>query len=261
MRLDYRIDVLRLLLKSLKGNFDELLSISDSIKVKESTDSLKYVMLRHDVDKNPLNALRIARIEHDMGIHGTYYFRMHPDVFIPGIIKQIASMGHEIGYHYEDFTKNHGNTEKAIASFQKNLAEFRKIVPIKTICMDGRPLSKFNNLDLWKQYNYKDYGIECEPYLDFDFNKVLYLTDTGRGWNLVKYNVRDKVLNPLNYQSKTTEELIKDLQEGKLPNQILLTIHPQRWHDRSLPWLTELVLQRIKNGLKWGLIKVRKSEK
>ncbi|MBA7531110.1 hypothetical protein ES705_23321 [subsurface metagenome] len=36
-------------------------------------------------------------------IKGTYYFRIVTQSFNPEIIEQIAELGHEIGYHYEDF--------------------------------------------------------------------------------------------------------------------------------------------------------------
>ncbi len=255
MPFDYKITTLIGLLKAFLVNQYE---INFSIKgIHINNFSSKNIFLRHDIDKNPKNALKIARIEHELDIHGAYYFRIHPKVLKPEIIKEIAKMGHQIGYHYEDFTKNHGNPEKAIASFEKNIAKLREIVPITTICMDGRPMSKYNNLDLWKYYDYKDYGIDIEPYLDIDFNKVLYITDTGRGWNLLKYNVRDKVRNPFNYHDKTTSELIKDIEVGKLPNQLMITIHPQRWNDNWFYWLRELMLQRLKNLLKWGLIRLR----
>ena len=59
--------------------------------------------------------------------------------------------------------------------------------------MHGSPLSKWDNRDLWKRYDYRDFGIIAEPYFDVDFNEVLYLTDTGRRWNNSKASVRDKV--------------------------------------------------------------------
>ena len=252
---DFSIKKYFLFLKSINIKENYIFEISKfSLSDNQFTE---IIFLRHDIDKNPQNALKIAKLEHELDIHGTFYFRIHPKVFKPEIVKEIAEMGHLIGYHYEDFTKSHGNPEKAIASFEKNLAKLREVVPITTICMDGRPMSKYNNLDLWKYYNYKDYGIYFEPYLDIDFNKVLYLTDTGRGWNLLKYNVRDKVRNPFNYHDKTTTELIKDIEDGKLPNQLMITIHPQRWHDKPLPWLKELVVQNAKNTVKRVLISMR----
>jgi hypothetical protein len=244
-------------LKVLKNLLISLSKYNYNYSHNYNNDNFKTVVLRHDIDKNPGNALKTAKIENELGICGIYYFRIHPKVFKPDIITEIAALGHIIGYHYEDFSKNHGISNKAIISFQQNLENFRKIIKVKTICMDGRPLSKYNNLDLWKYYNYRDYEIDFEPYLDIDFSKVLYLTDTGRGWNLIKYSVRDKVRNPFNYHDKTTHELIADIEKGTLPDKLMITIHPQRWHDHFLPWLRELLLQRLKNIVKWGLIKLR----
>jgi|ERR1035437_5345325 hypothetical protein len=55
--------------------------------------------------------------------------------------------------------------------------------------MHGSPLSKYDSKDLWKKYNYRDYKIIGEPYFDVDFNKVFYLTDTGRRWDGEKVSV------------------------------------------------------------------------
>jgi hypothetical protein len=30
----------------------------------------------------------------------------------------------------------------------------------------------------------------------------------------------------------------------------MITVHPQRWHDRAVPWVKELVWQNVKNGVK-----------
>jgi hypothetical protein len=220
----------------------------------------KAIILRHDVDDHPDKALEFANNDKVSGIQATYYFRAKDRIFKSGIIDRVAALGHEIGYHYEDLTACHGNPEKAIASFMRNLAKFRSFFPVRTICMDGRPLSIYNNLDLWKHYNYRDYGIVGEPFLDIDFNKVLYLTDTGRGWNMVKYSVRDKVYDNFHYYNKTTKQLIRDIQQGNLPDQIMLNVHPQRWHSKPLPWLRELLLQRMKNMVKWVLIRLRKAD-
>ncbi len=91
-------------------------------------------------------------------------------------------MSHEIGYHYDDMSHCKGDLDNAIEMFRKNLEKLRKIAPVNTICMQGAPTSKFDNKSIWKKYNFKDYGIEGEPYFDIDFNEVFYLTDTGRNW-------------------------------------------------------------------------------
>jgi len=70
--------------------------------------------------------------------------------------------------------------DKAIKSFEINLSALRKIAPVKTICMHGSPLSKYDNRKIWEKYDYRDYGIIAEPYFDIDFNEVFYMTDKGR---------------------------------------------------------------------------------
>ena len=77
--------------------------------------------MRHDVDRMPGNALKMAEVEHEFNIKSTYYFRVNNSVFKKEIIKKIASLGHEIGYHYECLDKAKGDLEKAIRIFQKDL--------------------------------------------------------------------------------------------------------------------------------------------
>ena len=210
------------------------------------------IVLRHDVDKRPGQSLLFARLQQEMGIRGTYYFRSVRESFEPGIIKAIGGMGHEIGYHYEDLAlveramkreKGKGSSEngdrrpetgdretetgdretetgdretetgkrktetgdrrpeagkekilniehrmsndkevfeRAIAGFAWNLARMREVADIRTICMHGSPLSRWDSRMLWERYDYRDYGIIGEPYFDVDFNTVAYYTDTGR---------------------------------------------------------------------------------
>ena len=65
--------------------------------------SLAGIVLRHDVDRLPENSLAFARLQDDLEIRATYYFRIVPESFNPRIIEQIAGLRHEVGYHYEDF--------------------------------------------------------------------------------------------------------------------------------------------------------------
>ena len=61
----------------------------------------RIVILRHDVDLKPQNSLTTAKLEHELGIKGSYYFRAVPESWNEDIIKEINSLGHEVGYHYE----------------------------------------------------------------------------------------------------------------------------------------------------------------
>jgi len=62
----------------------------------------KVIILRHDVDKLPENSLTIARLESSLGVRGSYYFRSVPSGHNEEIIRNVAELGHEVGYHYED---------------------------------------------------------------------------------------------------------------------------------------------------------------
>jgi hypothetical protein len=220
----------------------------------------RTIILRHDVEARYGNALEFARIQHERNIRGTYYFRILPNHFDQNIIRKIASMGHEIGYHYDDLSYCHGNYEAAIQRFENNLAILREIAEVKTICMEGAPLSKYDNRDLWKKYNYRDFGIIGEPYFDLDFSKVIYLTDTGRRWD-GKASVRDRVISRQlavgSQQSgfRHTKDIIAAANAGLLPDQIMFTFHPQRWTDKPLPWVKELVLQNVKNVVKRWVVR------
>jgi len=217
----------------------------------------KYILLRHDIDATPLKALDFAYVENQKGIRSTYYFKTRGGLFDKEVIAEIAGLGHEIGYHYEDFALSNGDPEKAIQSFKKNLASMREFVTVMTICMDGNIFSKWNNLDLWKHYNYQSYGILGEPYLDLDFDKVLYLTDTGRRWNALRFSLYDKVTTHFSYANRSTYQVIRDLEKGNLPDQIMITIHPQRWHSGYFEWQAEMLSQWIKNRIKFLIIKKR----
>lgn len=250
---DFQLSSLNTLLKTLLGRKYEFCSFRDYMSFPQENT----VLLRHDVDLKPENSLATAKLEQALGIKGTYYFRIIPQTLKPDIIEEIADLGHEIGYHYEDMDLVHAENldqhiDLAYESFCKNLDILRKIVPITTICMHGSPRAKYDNKIIWSKYNYCDLGLTGEPYFDIDFNGFLYLTDTGRRWNGDKVSVRDKVNSKYKFDLKTTQDVINAIPQ--FPNKIMITIHPQRWDDRFVPWFQELVLQNIKNAVKYYIV-------
>ncbi|RLI76194.1 hypothetical protein DRP05_13355 [Archaeoglobales archaeon] len=193
-----------------------------------------FVIMRHDVDRKPNNALKMAELEHELGIRATYYFR-YPYTFKQEIIRKINRMGHETGYHYEVLSKAKGDYEKAIDLFEQELKEFRKIIDVKTICMHGSPLSKHDNRDLWKRYDFKEFGIIGEAYLSI--SGVSYFSDTGRSWNW-KNKMRDFMADNNNDNLaivNTTDELIRLIRSKKVDKFYILA-HPERWALNSVEW-------------------------
>ena len=365
---DFTIKIYKQLLEALKDTgyrfftFEEYMRRTEDGRQKTEVRA-PFTILRHDVDLLPQNSLAFARIQHEMGIRGSYYFRAVPESWDEDIIKEIHNLGHEVGYHYEDVDlvkleagswksegreaqemvgggkgeslkekgekqswkleagsrKEEGLSSKvrddsketdnshetrassldpsassfelqassfslldaAILSFQNNLEKLRQLVPVKTICMHGSPRSKYDNRDLWKKYDYRDFGIIGEPYFDMDFDDVFYLTDTGRRWDGWKVSVRDKVPQQERWIEEglvfgSTGEIIervRNLERWKLvarsskveesgskvfPSRVMFTFHPQRWTDRPVPWLKELVAQNVKNMVKGVMVRWRK---
>jgi hypothetical protein len=182
------------------------------------------------------------------------------------IIRNIAALGHEIGYHYEDLALANGDLNKAIHKFEEHLKDFSDLYNVKTIAMHGSPTSKFDNRILWQHFKYQDFGITKEPYFDIDFSDTLYLTDTGRRWDGKSVSVRDKELvtgkPPLSsaYHFKTTLEIIEAADKGALANHIMLNFHPQRWTDNPFEWSKELIMQQIKNPIKKIIVRKNNSK-
>ena len=215
----------------------------------------KFVMLRHDVDLRAGHSLATAQEEAVLGMKASYFFRVVPQSNQPDKIMAMAALGHEIGYHYEDLSLFKGDMKAAVAHFEKQLNHFRQFYPVRTVCMHGSPASRYDNRDLWKQYNYRDFGVIGEPYFDVDFEDVFYLTDTGRCWDGDKYSVRDKVKSSFTQSYHSTADIIRAAQAGTLPPRMMITTHPQRWTDHRLEWLLELVSQNVKNIVKRWLSK------
>ena len=100
---DFTLTIYRKLLQELLANSYSFQTLQDFIQQPED----KTVILRHDVDRKPENALVIAMIEKEVDIKASYYFRVVKESYNEDIIKQIAEMGHEIGYHYENLSAVH----------------------------------------------------------------------------------------------------------------------------------------------------------
>lgn len=224
----------------------------------------RFVVLRHDVDMLPYNSLATAKIEQELGCRAVYYFRAVSESWNESVIHQIAELGHEVGYHYESLTTCNGDVEKAFEDFKKNLERLRTLVPVETICMHGSPRSPYDSKDIWKTYDYKSLDIIGEPYLSTDFSQMFYLTDTGRRWDGYKVSVRDKIegfqeeWNAKGWSFHSTDDIIKALQNDQLPDQLMITTHPQRWFDFGFDWMKELLLQNTKNIVKRIIVSYKK---
>jgi hypothetical protein len=272
---DFTLTKYESLLQAIKKTDYSTCTVYDFLKNKPG----KCIILRHDVDRAVNRNLEMAKLENRYGIKSTYYFRHTEETFKPDIILQMAEMGHEIGFHYEVMDKAKGDPEKAIEIFKKELEDLRKVTEnvteINTVCMHGNPLKPWSNRDLWQKYDFRDFGLTGEPYLSIDYNKVFYLTDTGRTWADLKIRVKDTIDRPVDKSKdksrdkfganikadpkadhraiSSTDDVIHLIQSENV-SQICLLVHPNRWCEDFGGWTKELLFQNVKNVGKAGIV-------
>jgi hypothetical protein len=210
-----------------------------------------FCLLRHDVDRKPQNALRMAVIENNLGVKSTYYFRNKPCSWNEAIIKSISDLGHEIGYHYECLCDTNGNFSMAYDMFENGLDKLRMLAPVKTISMHGRPLSPYDSRDMWlneelRKQKFSALDLAAEVYLDIDYSDIAYINDTGRNWMSSSSNIRDKVASTIKTDFRSRIDLLNAIKSGQ-HKKIVFQIHPERWTDDPFEWSGQLLKDSITN--------------
>jgi hypothetical protein len=250
---EFTFDTFSFLLGIFRDCGYEIIPFSSFLNEKQKFP--KLLILRHDVDRYPGQTLQMARMEAAQKITATYYFRIIPSVFKPDIIKEVANLGHEIGYHYEDLTLCKGNFSESIAHFKQSLQNLRQLYPVKTICMHGSPLSKWDNKKLWEKYDYRDFGLAGDTAFDVDYDDVFYISDNGWGWNKTAFSIRDKVKSTFNIPIINTTHLIELVRNDSLPDKIMLNAHPDTFFDPGIKWHINRLFIKSKNIIKRQIVK------
>lgn len=251
--MDFTLADYKHLLYAIKASRFNAITVNDVIVAgNEHTD---VIVLRHDVDRKPKNALRMAQLEHSLGIKSTYYFRSKPCSFDRHIINKIASLGHEIGYHYEDYHSARYDADIAIKLFAQNLQRLRQLVNVSTISMHGSPLAKFNNMDLWNYKDFREFNVlDCTQ--SMDWSSFYYFTDTGRTFSSTSHNLRDYVGARDHPDVSSTKELISFISSTE-EKYIKISTHPERWDSQILPWLFQYFKDALINVIKKVITKTR----
>jgi hypothetical protein len=213
----------------------------------------QVVLVRHDVDDNIRFVPPLARIDHQHGIHATYYFRCTPHVYVPEVIDSVAALNHEIGYHYEALDRARGDISEAIRIFGAELARFRERYDVKTACMHGNPLSPHDNRKIWDHASLAQFGLLGEPYLSLDYSRIAYFSDTGRNWSGL-YKVKDVVQSVRGEDGiETTDDLITAIRSRRY-DQMCILVHPARWTGTLTDYLSRYLLDLVHDaGKRWIL--------
>lgn len=252
---DFTHESWKMLCTALQTSGFSILRVSDYLTLNKNGNlPKKFAILRHDIDRRSNHALMMAELENSLGIQSTYYFRI-PYTFDKNSIRNISQMGHEVGFHYECLSKADGDIDKAHSIFQNELSSLREVCDVQSICMHGRPLSAFDNREMWANRSFAEYNVLGEAYLSV--NNVYYFTDTGRSWGSSN-SVRDVLDGSLKHPViKSSEELAGWLKEiGDCG--IYITSHPERWAFSGSDLIYCSVKDCVMNTGKKIIRKVRK---
>jgi len=250
---DFTIRKYRLLCEVLSSLPCRVLTVKQFIET--GNKNCMAIIMRHDVDRSFLHAVRMAKIEAAWGLQSSYYVRMTPNVYVPMKIRLLKKLGHEVGYHYEVLTKAGGDLCVAANLFDCELKTLRSFVAIDTVSMHGSPLSRWNNLDIWKKIACEDYGLTGDASISIDYQDIYYFTDTGRSWNADVYNIRDRVASKNPPSSiHTTNDLIRFI-KSEPESPVFINSHPNRWSGNFFDHSVCVASDTAANWLKWVIRK------
>jgi len=143
----------------------------------------RQVIWRHDVDFSPQAALNLARMEHDNSVKGTYFFQLGSQFYnvfennIKDIIKEIVSLKHQVGIHF-DIGAYNINSEKLLEKYLK----FEKII-LEEICNKKITVFSFHNPTLEAQnFRKVKYSEMINVYSDDIRSSFKYCSDSNGGW-------------------------------------------------------------------------------
>ena len=140
----------------------------------------KRVILRHDIDYCVEQAVKLARVEQEMGVSSTYFVLLRTDFYNPAskrtldMVRQIHDMGHEVGLHFDEVAYQGCSAEElpALIHYEAKLLGDICGFPIRSFSMH-RPNQLTLAKDLQVEGLVNSYGEEF-------FRQFKYLSDSRR---------------------------------------------------------------------------------
>ena len=137
-------------------------------------------ILRHDVDFSLKKAYELALYEHDNGIHSTFFVLISSELYNVfsiknrKIIRDIASMGHEVGLHFDESCYDNGNVIIDSILFEKEILQ--EVLGAEVCCVSmHEPSERFLDSDVEIPGMINSYSKEF-------FGKLKYCSDSRRLW-------------------------------------------------------------------------------
>ena len=161
----------------------------------EFSSERKDIIWRHDVEFSPDQALKMAKIEYEIGVKTTYFFQTHSEnynlfeKYFSNILLEIQSLGHHIGLHFDSHYWGVTDKESLDRCIRIDTDYFNKVFDV--------------SIDTFSFHNTTPFVLSCEElsygglintYAKFFKEIYLYCADSTGYW---RYEVLDEVLkNP-----------------------------------------------------------------
>ncbi|MDC3029322.1 hypothetical protein OA189_03200, partial [Prochlorococcus sp. AH-716-P20] len=220
------------LLNAIKENY--LITSSQNFIDLINTKSMpkKYIVLRHDCERDLYKAYNLAQIEESIGIKSTYFLRTHSEwynLFQPEewkLVLKIINLGHEIGLHYEPKFYEEINID-FIEGLKKDLMILNQFYPVNSVSAH-QPL-----LYPPQKEDFTDLKL-IDMYTNSNYKNIPYFSDSG-----------------MQFREFSLEEVISN----QISCQFL--IHPDFWNNKKLDWHTNYsnrvnqVIEKLKSFKKF----------
>ena len=139
-----------------------------------------FIIMRHDVDHSLHQALILAREEHRLGVAASYMVLVGTPFYnvlttdSKSILREIASLGHEVGLHYE-WRVYPGDEAEQCRHFRQDIGLLEQIV--------GRPVVSASCHDPSgpTPANMRTH-IKYDAYFPEFFSAIHYLSDSNHSW-------------------------------------------------------------------------------
>ena len=238
-----------------------------SIPAKEvRSETVKYVVLKHDVETDVSKAFKMAQIEQKYGHCGSYYVQAYlmNDEKNVEMLKKMQDMGHEISYHYDVMDSCKGDIDKAISEFELNVEKFiQNGFELKTLCQHGNPIVErvgyTSNRDFFRSERVQGlYPEMADIMVDFKTKyqtEYLYFSDAGRHFQLIYDPINNDVVksDDKNVLYKNTDELLDALSEN---GGNIISTHPHRWTKSAVKYVIKASLFKLIKSVAKILIKI-----
>jgi len=231
---------------------DEGINSVTALSVLEDKKNKPFLILKHDVETNPLKALRLAEIESKYYHHGSYYVQVYLLNNEKNIrtLKKIQKLGHEVSYHHDVMDSNKGDLVKAKDEFHKNVSLFEEHgFQIKTVCQHGNPVIErdgyTSNRDFFRNSEIQEFFSEISEIM-VDYKSRInadykYISDAGYGWKVIYDPENNDVINNSD-KDISLHDLDNVLKFIKQHGSVIISTHPHRWNSN-------LIKARAKDGI------------